>query len=61
MVAVPADAYKIAGNWYSAAGDFIGPDIWGEFAIIEEVSNDPGAGVNGRLFISPIGPGFGIF
>ena len=61
IVAVPEDAVKVAGNWHTAGGELIGPDIWGEFAIIEEISNDPGAGINGRLFISPIGPGFGKF
>ncbi len=61
IVAVPANAYKTGGNWYTAIGELIGPDLWGEFAIIEEISNDPGAGINGRLFISPIGPGFGKF
>jgi len=61
IVAAPADAYKNAGNWYTANGDFIGPDIWGEFIIIEEINNDPCAGFHGRSFITPIGPGFGKF
>jgi len=62
IVAVPLDAIKKAdGNWYTLEDKLIGPDIWGEFAIIEEVSNDPCAGINGRSFISPLGPGFGKF
>jgi hypothetical protein len=41
IVAVPSDAKKVDGTWYSADGTKIGPDIWGEFAIIQEVSEDP--------------------
>ena len=56
------DAY---GNpiliWYAADGVEIGPDIWGQFAVIQEVSNDPGAGEHGILYLSPAGPGFGKF
>jgi hypothetical protein len=37
IVAVPADAVLIAGVWYNAAGVEIGPAIWGEFAVIQEV------------------------
>lgn len=44
IVAVPADAEKVAGIWYSADGAKIGPDIWGEFAIIQEVSSNPCGG-----------------
>jgi hypothetical protein len=61
IVAVPADATKVGGIWYAANGREIGPDIWGEFAIIQEISNDPGAGQHGVLDRSPAGPGFGKF
>ncbi len=60
-VAAPADATATAGIWYAADGTEIGPVIWGEFAIIQEISNDPGAGDHGVLYKSPAGPGFGKF
>lgn len=40
IVAVPADAYEDEGIWYTADDVEIGPSIWGEFAKIQEVSND---------------------
>lgn len=40
IVAAPADATAIGGVWYAADGTEIGFVIWGEFAIIQEVSND---------------------
>jgi hypothetical protein len=54
IIAVPADAVKVAGIWYTADGVEIGPDIWGEFATIQEVES--GLGVT---YLSPAGPGFG--
>ena len=59
IVAVPDDATKVAGIWYTADGTEIGPDIWGQFATIMEVENDPCAGIHGAQYISPAGPGFG--
>lgn len=56
IVAAPADAVLTGGVWYSASGDQIGPLIWGEFAIIQEVES--GSGILTR---SPVGPGFGKF
>lgn len=54
-----------AGNatniWYAADGTEIGPEIWGDFAIIQEVSNDACAGEHGVQYLSPVGPGFGKF
>jgi len=61
IVAVPADATAIDGIWYAADGTEIGPVIWGAFAIIQEISNDPGTGDHGKLYLSPAGPGFGHF
>lgn len=61
IVAVPSDATKTAGIWYAASGTEIGPDIWGQFAIIQEVSNDPSNGAHGILYNSPAGPGFGQY
>jgi hypothetical protein len=61
IVAAPADATKVGTTWYAADETEIGPDIWGEFAIIEEVYNDAGTGDHGVLDKSPAGPGFGKF
>ncbi len=61
IVAVPADAVKTNGVWYTPGGDEIGPDIWGEFAIIQEVYNDNGTGEHGLLYKSPVAPGFGLW
>lgn len=61
IVAAPADATLEGGVWYTADGEEIGPVIWNEFAIIQEVSNDTCAGLRGKQYISPVGPGFGKF
>ena len=63
IVAAPADAYRIGppntGIWYTADGTEIGTDIWGQFAIIQSVYNDPYDGYHGAEYISPSGPGLG--
>ena len=59
IVAAPADATKVAGIWYAANGTEIGPDIWGAFAIIQQVENDPCAGLDGIQYQSPLKSGFG--
>jgi len=59
IIAAPADATLVNGVWYAADGIEIGPAIWGDFAIIEEVSNDPCAGDHGILYLSPDHAGFG--
>lgn len=59
IIAVPADAVKTNGVWYRLDGTAIGPDIWGEFAIIEEVYNDQGTGEHGIMYKSPARAGFG--
>jgi hypothetical protein len=63
IVAVPTDATLNTsdGMYYSSDGVLIGKAIWDDFAIIEEISNDPAAGVHGVLFKSPANPGFGIY
>lgn len=61
IVAVPEGATKPGGVWQTADGKEIGPDIWGTFAIIEEVSNDPCAGQHGKQYVSPNGAGFGKY
>ena len=61
IVAVPADAYIQDGKWYTADGIEIGTVIWGSFAIIQQISNDPSYGEHGVQYKSPAGPGFGKF
>jgi len=58
IVAAPADADAEGGIWYTADGTEIGPVIWGAFAIIEEVENDPCAGLHGSQYQSPASSGF---
>jgi hypothetical protein len=59
IVAVPVDATNVDGVWYAAAGTEIGPAIWGEFAIIQEVYNDPCGGYHGISYLSPDHAGLG--
>lgn len=59
IIAVPADADKVAGVWYAIDGTEIGPDIWGEFATIQSVYNDPCADFTGIEYLSPDHAGFG--
>ena len=54
IVAAPTDAYAAGGIWYAADGTEIGPVIWGEFAIIQQVESGEGA-----TYGSPSGPGLG--
>ena len=61
IVAAPEDAENINKVWYAGDGTVIGPVIWGSFAIIQQVSNDPCAGEHGIQYLSPAGPGFGKF
>ena len=59
IVAVPEDATSDNGIWYNADGTEIGPMIWGDFAIIQQVYNDPCGGSNGLEFHSPDHSGLG--
>ena len=63
IVAVPADATLGLPNnvdvwgynhltWYAKDKNVIGYEIWGEFATIQEVNNDPCAGYHGILYKS---------
>lgn len=72
IVAVQADATLGLPNnvdvwgynhltWYAKDKNVIGYEIWGEFATIQEVNNDPCAGYHGILYKSPSGPGFGKY
>lgn len=49
----------ISGGFVYRGGVELGPSIWGEFAIIEQISNDPSYGEHGVLYKSPVGPGLG--
>jgi hypothetical protein len=53
IVAAPADAVLSGGVWYTNDGVEIGPVIWGAFAIIQEVENDPCAELYGLQYLSP--------
>ncbi|MDP2335062.1 MAG: hypothetical protein Q8N05_01160 [Bacteroidota bacterium] len=59
IVAVPADATSVSGIWYNSDGTEIGPSIWGAFAIIQEVYNDPCGGQHGLQYVSPDHAGLG--
>jgi len=59
IVAAPADASEQNGVWHAADGTEIGPVIWGEFAIIQEVTNDPCGGAHGIQYLSPDHAGLG--
>lgn len=61
IITPSSDDYADGGIWYTADGTEIGPVIWGAFAVIEEVSNDPCAGENGILYHSPSPVGFGLY
>ena len=61
IVAAPLDATLSGGTWYAADGTEIGPVIWTEFAILEEVLNDTGTGEHGISFLTPYSAGFGRF
>jgi len=59
IIAAPADANLAGGVWYAADGTEIGPSIWGEFATIQSVYNDPCGGFGGIEYLSPDHAGFG--
>jgi len=61
IVAVPSDAELSGDTWLDADGVEIGPEIWGAFAVVQEVENDACAGLHGAQYISPSGPGLGQF
>lgn len=61
IVAAPADATLSGGNWIGADGIVIGPAIWGEFAVLQEIYNDSGTGDHGVLYKSPSRPGLGSY
>ncbi|NQV34283.1 MAG: hypothetical protein HQ515_16435 [Phycisphaeraceae bacterium] len=60
IVAPPADASVEGGVWYTADGKEIGPVLWGDFAVTQEVYNDTGTGDHGLLF-KAVCPGLGKY
>jgi len=59
IVAPPSDAtLGVDGKWYAADASLIGYEIWGEFAVTQEVSNDKSTGSHGLLYKSDH-PGLG--
>jgi len=48
-------------TWYYDDGTMIGKSIWGGFAVIFEVSNDPSTGDHGVLYNAPAPTGFGYY
>ena len=61
IVAVPADAVLDGGDWYTSDGVLIGYNIWGEFAVIQEIYNDQGTGDHGLYYNPPAPTGFGYY
>ena len=65
IVAAPEDAYAAEPcsdegcTYYAQDGTEIGAQIWGAFAIIQEIENDPCAGIEGIQYLSPDHPGLG--
>lgn len=61
IVAAPSDAYVDGDFWYTFDGTEIGPVLWGSFAVIQRVYNDPCEGSHGIEYLSPASPGFGYY
>ncbi len=61
IVAVPEDAKLIEGYWYTAEGSEIGPEIWGAFAIIQKIYNDPCMRYHVIEYLSPTSAGLGYY
>ena len=59
VIAVPVDAYEENGYWYNADGTEIGQHIFNDFAIVQNVVNDPCEGMKGLQYKSPDHPGLG--
>ena len=59
IVAVPEGATEADGYWYNADGTEIGESIWGQFAIVQYIVNDPCEGIEGVQYKSPDHPGLG--
>jgi hypothetical protein len=60
IVSVFSTDVLTAGIWYRD-GVEIGPVIWGSFAVIQEVENDPYYGISGIQYNAPAPTGFGVY
>lgn len=58
---IDSDGSEYNNMWYAADGTEIGPEIWGAFAIIQEVCNDQGTGQHGIYYNAPAPTGFGYY
>jgi hypothetical protein len=56
-----SDYVDMEGMWHNQEAVEIGPVIWGAFATVQTVENDPFAGIHGKQYGSPAGPGFGQY
>lgn len=61
IVTPSSSATKTDGVWYNEDGIEIGPAIWGAFATVLTVDNDPVLGTHGKFYGSPASPGFGKY
>lgn len=59
IIAPPADAQLTGDTWYTADGEVIGKEIWGDFAIIQEMSSDPCDEYGVINYLSPLKKGLG--
>ncbi len=61
IVAAPTDATLSGSNWLAADGSVIGYQIWGDFAVTQEIYSDTGTGDHGVLYLTPYAAGLGKF
>jgi hypothetical protein len=66
IVAAPLEAVNHDGHWWmwdeqSQTEVEIGPVIWDEFAIVQDIYNDTGTGEHGIFYLSPYSAGFGAY
>lgn len=59
IIAAPTGATLDGGNWIAADGTVIGPEIWGSFAIIQEIASDPCEEYGVINYMSPLRKGLG--
>ena len=53
--------YSDGFYWYTFDGEVIGSVIWGAYARILQISNDPSYGEHGVLYKSDVNPGWGVY
>ena len=64
MVMVPRGEgnYKDGGYWFTFDGVEIGSVIWGAYARVLQISNDPSIpGEHGVYYKSAVNPGWGVY